>query len=55
VRPDRELVGDGVLEDPGVDVVGDCAAPGRLADRIGEGFRAALSTQVPELTRSDPG
>ncbi len=41
--PSRELVAGGVLEDPGVHLVGDCSSPGTLGQAIRAGFTAALN------------
>jgi hypothetical protein len=43
VLPSRELAAGGVLEDPRVRLVGDCASPGNLGDAIHAGFLAGLS------------
>ena len=42
VRPSRELVGGGALEDPRVWVIGDAVAPGDVGAAIGAGFDFAL-------------
>jgi hypothetical protein len=43
VLPSRELAAGGVLEDPRVHLVGDCASPGTLGDAIHAGFAAGLA------------